>query len=232
MNMARNQKKLEETLSHQLNKKVSIRLNRNTSTMLSVLESTQKSCRLSIHRRFLLASEDIIDAVGKFVTTKKGMPLLLKKYIQSDQDLEQSLGKMRSIGKEIVQGEHFDLSQVLASIEQEYFEKPLGLRISWYGRKGRRSTQCRTLGIFDCVSKMVKIHRTLDDPRVPLFYLKFVVFHEIMHFLYPPKVAKNGRIQFHHIEFRKNEQKFAQYSEAIAWEKGQSFWFDPDHPKS
>lgn len=227
MNIQRNQKSLEETLSSHLKKKVTIRLNRNTSTMLSVLESTEESCRLSVHRRFLLAPEEIIDSVSQFISQKTGMPLLLKRYIQSDQDLDQSLGPKRSSKKQEVQGRFFDLSQILSSIEKEYFGTSLGLQISWYGKQNlKKPSQCRTLGLFDCVSKTIKIHRTLDDDRVPLFYIKFVVFHEIMHFLYPPKVSKNGRIQFHHAEFRNNEQKFSQYKEAIDWEKNQSFWFD------
>lgn len=227
MNISRNQKTLEEQLSSRLKKQVTIRLNRNTSTMLSVLESSETLCRLSVHRRFLLASNEILDAVSKFVTQKRGMPLLLKEYIQSDQDLDQSLGHSRAQTQADVAGQHFDLSKILLELEQEFFGKSLGLGISWYGStKAIKSSQCRTLGIYDCVNKMVKINRILDDKRVPLMYLRFVIYHEIMHFLFPPKVTKKGRIQFHHQEFRRNEQLFPQFHEALEWEKRQSFWFD------
>lgn len=222
----RDQKNIEEHLSRNLKKTVTVRLNKNNSTMLSILDNTPTSCRLSVHRRFLVAPREIVEAIGDFVAHKKGIPLILREYIQSDQGLETLSSRKASPLK--TQGEVWNLEELLTRLEKELFDqRKLGLSITWYGKKKRpRAGVCKTLGMFDSLQKTVKIHRILDDPRVPEYYLLFVIYHEILHHLYPPKISTNGRIQYHHGEFKKHERRFPLYKEAIAWEETQSFWFE------
>lgn len=214
---------LEKKLSEYLKKTVKVRLNRNSSTMLSVLENDHRQCRLSVHRRFLVAKDEVLNAVGDFVQSQGNISFTLKEYIHSNEGLD-----FTSVRKKcVLQGKSWDLKSLYDEINEKYFLGKLSLSITWYGRKPLNSVRhSRTLGMYDSTHQLIKIHRLLDDERIPEYYIKFVIYHEILHYLYPPQISKSGRTEFHHRKFKQMEKKFVEYDLAVQWEANQTFWFE------
>lgn len=118
-----------------------------------------------------------------------------------------------------VQGEHYDLQTIYNRLNTIYFDNQLNLQITWFGNARREAKRHRKLGLFCFDDKLIKIHRLLDHPNFPPYFISYVVYHEMLHSVCPPKKRKNGRYQIHHFDFKSKEREFAQYREAKQWEE-------------
>lgn len=90
------------------------------------------------------------------------------------------------------------------------------IEITWgrYGY-GRRSIR---LGSFDFSQRLIRIHPILDAEWVPEFFVEYIVYHELLHALFPPDESKERRA-LHPPEFRSKEKLYPFYDEAIQWEE-------------
>jgi hypothetical protein len=75
---------------------------------------------------------------------------------------------------------------------------------------------------------VVRIHPVLDQPLVPEWFVRFILFHELLHaeldtsgasagFEAPP--ATGARRRFHGPEFRRRERAYPDYRRALEWER-------------
>jgi hypothetical protein len=64
----------------------------------------------------------------------------------------------------------------------------------------------------------VRIHPVLDQPAVPVWFVRYVLFHELLHAVLPPRRGRGSRWIHHGAEFRRRERDYADYARAIAWE--------------
>lgn len=65
---------------------------------------------------------------------------------------------------------------------------------------------------------VIHINRLLDRLDVPELYLRYVVYHELLHELLPSRF-ENGRWIRHSPEFREREKKFPGFQAARDWER-------------
>jgi hypothetical protein len=92
-------------------------------------------------------------------------------------------------------------------------------RVTW-GRQGQsRTRHSLRLGSFDPEGRIVRIHPVLDQVAVPVWFVRYVVFHELLHAVLPPRPGRGSRWIHHGAEFRRRERAYADYERAIAWEK-------------
>lgn len=204
-------------------------INDNRSTMLNVLSRGPKK-RLSLHKMFLEAPEEVISAVAHYVggRRRKHCPdalkgsLKIRSFIQSNLerlDYSQRLQKTTFETK----GEVYDLQKIFNAHNAAYFEDKLTLFITWYGEKGQERKNRRRSRIifgqyFDHL-RLIKIHRRLDSAFFPPYFVSFVVFHEMLHHIVPGYVDAKGLFRIHGAEFKKREKEFADYRAAMTWEK-------------
>lgn len=116
-------------------------------------------------------------------------------------------------------GSYYDLKAIFDELNQTYFNNQLELGITWFGSALRRARRHRKLGVYCFRTKVVKIHRLLDQPHFPPYFISYVVYHEMLHSVCPPVKAKKGRYRIHHPDFIKREKQFAQYTLAKRWEE-------------
>jgi hypothetical protein len=76
----------------------------------------------------------------------------------------------------------------------------------------------RWRGLVTPLTREIRIHPSLDRPDVPLFFVEYIVFHEMLHQLFPSS-RSGGRAVHHPRAFRDRERAYPQYGLAIAWEK-------------
>jgi len=117
------------------------------------------------------------------------------------------------------EGVHFDLREILSRVNAEYFSNRLrGYKIKW-GRK--RKTRPRTTFIFASIQeedKIIKVHPLLDAPFVPLWFMEYVIYHEVLHAFVPEEYTESGRRIVHTREFYRRERQFRFYRKARRWE--------------
>ncbi len=72
--------------------------------------------------------------------------------------------------------------------------------------------------VFD--ERLIKVSSIMDDSRVPLWYLDFVVYHEMLHLQHgPQQFSEDGYGHPHSIRFMCMEQKHPDYRRAIEFEQ-------------
>ena len=83
-----------------------------------------------------------------------------------------------------------------------------------WGRRGKsRARRSLQLGCFVRELELVRIHSVLDQVAVPEWFVRFVLFHEILHAALPGQARPHGR------PFREREQAHPDYPAAVAWQK-------------
>lgn len=89
--------------------------------------------------------------------------------------------------------------------------------IAWGRRLQTRARRSLHLGTYDAMHRRVRVHRVLDQPAVPAFFVRYVLFHELLHAAIPAR--RQGRRTIHHgPEFRRRERAYPEYERAKRWE--------------
>lgn len=91
--------------------------------------------------------------------------------------------------------------------------------IGWSNRIRLGNFSSMTFGIYDKYRRQIRIHPLLDDPEVPLYFLEFIVYHEMLHAVCPTKMDGCGRCSIHTREFKEKERQFPHYKRAKEWAK-------------
>lgn len=118
-------------------------------------------------------------------------------------------------------GQYHDLKELFDELNEDYFHRACVSEITW-GRAGspqkrvRRSIQ---LGVFDPELKLIRIHPSLDQSFVPRFYVRWIIFHEMLHEILGVR-SEGGRRQVHPPEFVALEESYPDYAQCMAWQRG------------
>ena len=117
------------------------------------------------------------------------------------------------------EGLHFDLKEIFDRVNSEYFSNRLRRYTIRWG--SRRKTRPRTTLVFASIQeedRLIKVHPLLDAPFVPLWFMEYVVYHEMLHAFVPEEQTASGRRIVHTREFYRREQEFRLYRRARRWE--------------
>lgn len=117
------------------------------------------------------------------------------------------------------EGRVYDLNQVFAAVNAEYFGGALKCRITWSSRTGGLSFHTvRRDPSSNKQINIISISRGYDFENCPLYALSGVVYHECLHIAIPPQVI-NGRRVVHGKNFRQRERLFSHYQEWMKWHR-------------
>lgn len=199
-------------------RKLKLRINENRSTMLSVRWEPDY-VNISLHRIFLQAPTNIMEALACYIRREdRTISKEVRRFIEEkSQGLDYSSSVVSADLK--VKGDIYDLSEIYQRINERYFNGKLDLKITWYGRTGRKARRQINLGLYHSLLLLVKIHGTLDHPTVPLYVVEFVVYHEMLHHVCRPTFDKQGTHRIHTPEFYAREKEFLHYEAASKWIK-------------
>jgi hypothetical protein len=207
--------------------KLQLKINDNRSTMLSV--KWEPDCaKVSLHRMFLQAPQNIMQALGCYLNGEhKKLAPSIKAYIEDnlqklDYSHELDLSKLQ------VKGTVHDLEEIYAQLNREYFNNSLELHITWFGQSKRKHQPSRiTFGLFHDPLKLIKINRMLDDKHFPHYFVAFVIYHEMLHYVCPSYVDEKGQKHIHSKAFKEREKQFKYYKMARQWVKdNQNYLFN------
>jgi len=207
---------LAQRLTGELSLPVRLSVTDNRSTMVSFRRSPA-ALRLRVHHMFLDAPDRVVRAIADYAGRgSRSAGPVLDDYIRGRQPLIRQEG--RSENELNPRGRCFDLKAVFDRVNREQFRSGVAAKIGWGRMPRRRRRKSIRLGVYDHQTKEIRIHPALDRPEVPAFFVEFIVFHEMLHQLFPSS-ARSGRRVHHPRGFRERERRFPFYEAALRWEK-------------
>jgi len=207
---------LRDSLAKMTGQTVSLTLTDNSTSMLSIRKK-DGSVAVRMHRMFLTAGEEIIKEIAGFIKKRKGQTPLIRQFIRDNRaSLKNKERKVRPPSL-CEQGNIHHLGEIFDAINKEYFEGSVSAAIGWGKGSSRRSVRKRTLGTYCSTANTIRINPVLDRRSVPYYFIRFVVYHEMLHSAVKEE-RKNGRRAMHTPEFRRREKLYKDDERAIAWE--------------
>jgi hypothetical protein len=112
-------------------------------------------------------------------------------------------------------GRHVDLEPILARVNTTRFATPVAARIGWSEEPARQ-----LMGRYERGDPcgLVVVNRLLDSAHTPAWYLEFLVYHELLHAVIPPR-AGSTRLLIHPPEFRRLERRHEHHGRARQFER-------------
>jgi predicted metal-dependent hydrolase len=208
------QDKLKDLLAQGAGKPVSLIITDNSTRMISV-KSGSKAVSVRLHWMFLNACEEVISEVASFMKNRRRRTPLINRFIRENRHCIRRGNGRPFRGN--VQGKYFNLKELFDSLNQEYFDKRVHASIEWGRRNVQRAVRKRTLGSYCRENDIIRIHPVMDRKNVPLYYIKYVIYHEMLHSALG-EYSRNGRRVMHSSEFRRRERMFREYGKARAWD--------------
>jgi hypothetical protein len=196
-------------------KAVSLTITDNSTSMLSV-RTKGNSVFVRLHWMFLNAGNDVIRAIAEFIQRRKDKTPLISRFIRQNKHCLKN--KFSTPPVICTQGKYHNLKELFNSLNEEYFGGKITASITWGKRNSRWAVRKRTLGSFCSHTNTIRINPVLDRKNVPQYFLKFIIYHEMLHSNMCVE-KKNGRRLLHTAEFKKRERLFKDYGKALSWEK-------------
>jgi len=112
------------------------------------------------------------------------------------------------------QGRYYNLEEVFDTLNGRFFGGLMGRpELTWSEHHAKRS-----LGHYDAAHNTIVVSRVFDRPSSPRYAVEYLLYHEMLHLKHPVKM--NGlRRCVHSREFKAEERKFPQLTEALAFLK-------------
>jgi hypothetical protein len=118
------------------------------------------------------------------------------------------------------EGRYFDLQRIFDKLNQRYFRGRLrGYEVKWGRRRKQRPREYFIFGTIQEEDRMIRINPALDQPFVPLWFLQYVLYHEMLHSVVADEELPGGRRRVHTEEFNRREREFRGYRRARRWEE-------------
>lgn len=209
---------IKKEIKNRSNLEVNLKIKDYKSTFISVLK-TRSKIQISLHKLFETAPENIQEAVITYclkrdVKAHRAIKIYANEYFsKADYTHRLNLKKLKS------KGEHFDLKHILDNLNLIYFNGEVNLNITWFEKPTYRKFRHITFGSFDKNSNLVRINKMLDNSNIPFYFINFIVYHEMLHYVCKESMGEDGRRKIHTKSFKEKEKEFAYYRESCEFEK-------------
>ncbi len=184
----------------------------NKTTYLSIRKE-RRCLHMRVHRLFYNAPTPVLEALIRFALKRDRRAGVIIKQMAH-----------LHFSKEVIEPDPLESEGVVYDL-QEIFDRwqPIlkveNVAIGWSTRSRKSRFRYMTFGCYDKHCRQIRINPLLDDKQVPLYFVEFIVYHEMLHAVCPSKMDAQGRCLVHTKEFREREKQFPQFEAAKKWEK-------------
>lgn len=188
------------------------------------IRSRARAIEVRMHTMFAAAPADVRRVVAIWIRSGRRAPRacaeLDRWILASLEQLPPLSDRQRAVRPA---GEHHDLEILRADILTRDLAADFPDRSRWPLVTWGRRTQSRTrhslrLGSFDADGSIARLHPVLDQAAVPSWFVRYVLFHELLHAALPPRRGSGSRWIHHSAAFTKREREYPDYPAALAWE--------------
>ena len=118
------------------------------------------------------------------------------------------------------EGKYFDLRAIFDRLNGRHFRSRLrGYKVIWGRRRKHRPKEYFVFGTIQEDDRVIRINPLLDQPFVPLWFLQYVLYHEMLHSVIPDEPGNGGKRCVHTDQFNRREREFTGYRRARRWEE-------------
>ncbi|MBI4558354.1 MAG: hypothetical protein HY706_12300 [Candidatus Hydrogenedentes bacterium] len=178
---------------------------------------------LRIHRMFLTADTPVVKALAGWVRRpRRGVSSrVLDQFIRGHRHLIRK-GPAREASVQTA-GRHHNLRAMFDGLNRTHFGGAVTARITWGNlpRRSARGKRRRSIrfGSYTAEDHIIRLHPFLDQPFVPEYFVRYIVFHEMLHAaLGSEEDPDSGRRCVHTREFKQRERAYPDYPRATAWQ--------------
>lgn len=203
---------LAHRLSRELGVPVHLTLTDNRVSFLH-FHRRPEGLQLRLHHLFLEAPDTVVRALAAYTGRgDESAQATLEAHIHA----HAGLVRRERHAPLKARGRCFDLRAVFNRLNATYFDDALQADIGWGRRPGHKRRKSILLGVYDARLREIRVHPALDAPHVPAFVIEHVVFHAMLHQLFPD--APGSRECAHPPEFRERERAYPRLDAALRWQ--------------
>ena len=195
-----------------------VTLTDNSSTMMNYKEGAKgESGELRLHHMFLHAGPEVLRALSHWMHGRKSRTCakLLDDFIEAHQHLVRI--RPGQTCRLLTQGRHHDLQRLYDEVNAGHFEESVEAPITWGRMPGARRRHSIRLGSYTPEDNLIRIHPYLDQAFVPQYFVRYIVFHEMLHAHVGFETTPSGRRRVHTPAFYRMEKRYPDYHRAVAW---------------
>jgi len=198
-----------------------LRVTDNVRTMVSLRRDKRRDqVEARIHHMFLHAPAEIWTALGDYLFSgEREAARIIARYIEQHRQRIRR-PPLRPVALS-TRGRHHDLREICQTINERYFAGEVQVNVTWArNQTGRPNSSRRSikLGSYTSRDRLIRVHPALDAAFVPRYFVEYIIYHEMLHHVLPPKV-QNGRRELHGPAFVARERQFQDYAAALQWER-------------
>jgi len=193
---------------------VRVRWTSNRVSMISVRFPALHRAEIRMHEAFGSAPSAVLDALGHYLRTRRREDW--RCVAAFARQIPARTAAVRPPPPVQAAGAVWDLAAIAAEVNTQFFSGRVDYRIGWgrrpATRRVRRFRRARSIryGSWDATTRTIRIHPALDDGRVPREFVRYIVFHEMLHAVVPTE-GHHGRRVFHPAAFRALERRYPDY---------------------
>jgi len=197
-------------------KDVDIRYTRNRTVILSLRPDRKGRPVLRAHQCFRTAPDEIADAaIQLYLTHARQAQRRRWSHVVTLFHQQTATPPATNAASELDPGVYHDLRAIFDRINARWFDGELDLDITYGDRIARR-----LMGRHERREprNLIVVNPVLDHTWVTEWYLEFLVFHECLHEVFPPR-PMGERMILHPPELRAREQQHPDYARARTYER-------------
>ena len=213
-------------LSGELGVPVNVRSTRSRRAPLTLRRErilARPSLELRLHPFFEHAPEDVREAVVAWARSgRRARRACAQLTIWIEGEIDRLPPRPVDPASLSPRGRHHDLEPMLddllrTELSEELAGKPRPLA-TWGRVAPSRTRGSLRLGSFDTERGLARIHPALDQPGVPGWFVRYVLFHELLHCVFPPHRDGQGRWIHHPPQLLARERAYPDHRRALEWE--------------
>jgi hypothetical protein len=172
-----------------------------------------------VHHVFAGAEPRLVRALARYVVhNDRRASAVLGEFIERhERIINRAPRRQRQLTPRPV-GRVYNLQEIFDRLNQQYFSGTLQAQITWGPAVFRAHQRSIKMGSYAVEDRIIRVHPALDRSEVPLFFVEWIVFHEMLHGRHEIR-RKGSRRCFHPPEFLAEERGFVDYERASAWER-------------
>ena len=209
---------LQEIIARLVARPVAVTITDNSYAMITVRWSNP-GYKVRLHHMFLEANPPVLQALAGFIGKRGRRPSsLLRKFVTDHAEkIKKAPARTRRTAVRTA-GRYFDLREIFARVNREYFNGQVDCRITWGTRTRARPRQSIRLGTYSEQTKTIRVNPHLERSFVPRYVIEGIVYHEMLHHL-AGRTPVKGRKVAHSPVFRQLECRYPHHGQVQAWIK-------------
>jgi hypothetical protein len=209
---------LQQIISRLVARPVALTITDNSHAMITV-RSANPGYKVRLHRMFLEADPPVLKALAGFIgrRSRQASPILRQFVAANSEKIRRAVPRPRRTALRTA-GRYFDLREIFARTNRDYFDGQVDCAISWGSNRRVRSQCSIRLGTYSEQTRTIRLNPRLDRSFVPRYVIEGIVHHEILHHLLGTTPVRGRKIA-HSPAFRRLESCYSHHAQVQAWIK-------------